>query len=333
MYRDFTDLLADPLTGEPLRLTVAREHHGRVLAGTLDSSTGRYPIVDGIPRFVDAPAADRRAARSYTDSFGYQWTTWPRLQFEGENTGTRMAGYTRGMWEAVTGMTARLADRVVLDVGCGSGRFVDVARAKGARVIGVDASAAVEAAARSFAEDPGVCIVQGDALHLPIRSAAVDGAFSIGVLHHTPDPAHGVREAARVLAPGGWLAISVYTKGGFYDTPVVHAWRRLFRRLWRYAGHRPPLAYAYSVVYTTRLLRPVPVVGRLAGAALGRCCPSKDLPDRQWALLDTFDAVTPQYQSAHECHEVFAWLRRAGLIDIEPTPHGPTSFRGWKARA
>lgn len=319
MHRDFTQYFADPVTKEPLHLTIARERHGRVIEGAFESSIARYPIVNGIPRFVDPQATQ------YASSFGYQWTRWPRLQFESENAGKVMEGYTRRMWEAITGMTGpAAADQVVLDIGCGPGRFVDVARAKGARVIGIDYSGAVEPAARSFAHDPGVCICQGDALHLPIRSASMDGIFTIGALHHTPDPACGVREAAAALAPDGWFAISVYSAGGFYNTRMVQAWRRLFVRLWPYAGHVPPLVYAHLVVRAARVLRYLPPTDRVLNAL----CPSKHLADIDWSVLDTFDSVTPSHQSAHTCHEVFTWLKRAGLHDIEPTTWAPTSFRG-----
>jgi SAM-dependent methyltransferase len=321
MHRDFADFFVDPLTHEPLALEVTRERAGNVLDGRFVSPTGSYPIVDGIPRFVD------HQTPAYADSFGYQWTRWPRVQFESENQGLPMEGYTQGMWETITGRSGSIApDTVVLDIGCGPGRFVDVARRKGARVIGLDYSRAVDAAARAFADDPRVCLCQADALNLPLRTSSLQGAFSIGVLHHTPRPSRGVLEAARVVEPGGWLAIAVYGKGGYYDARNVHAWRRTFARLWRRCGHYPPLVYTYTAVYLRRLLRPLPLVNRPVQLLL----PSKELPDLTWSLVDTFDSVTPSYQSAHECHEVFAWLRQAGLREIEPTRWGPTSFRGVK---
>jgi SAM-dependent methyltransferase len=321
MHRDFAEYFVDPDTKEPLRLEVTRAAHRQVIEGAFVSSTASYPIVNGIPRFVD------RHADAYARSFAYQWTKWPTVQFEGENAGKPMEGYTRRMWESITGMqNGSVADRVVLDIGCGSGRFVDVARLKGAKVIGIDYSLAVDAAARQFADDPGVCICQADALKLPLRTGSMHGAFSIGVLHHTPQPSRGVEEAARVLAPGGWFAVAVYGKGGYYDSRAVQAWRRAFARLWRTCGHYPPLLYTYAIVYLVRLLRPLPLVCRPVHAVF----PSKDLPDLTWSLVDTFDSVTPSYQWAHECHEVFAWLKQAGLCEIEPTRWGPTSFRGIK---
>jgi SAM-dependent methyltransferase len=325
MHRDFAKYLVDPHTKAPLTLEISREdaRTGDVLEGRLVSETSRaqYPIVNGIPRFVDHRAPE------YAASFGYQWTRWPSVQFESRNIGKPMEGYTRHMWEAITGMTdGRIRDRVILDIGCGPGRFIDIARLKGAKVIGIDYSLAVEAAATQFKDDPDVCICQADAMNLPIATGSVEGAFSIGVLHHTPQPSRGVDEAARVVVPGGWLAIAVYNKGGYYDARMVNAWRRTFARLWNTFGHYPPLFYTYATVYLHRLLGPMKFLTRPIDAVF----PSMYFPDLTWSLVDTFDSVTPCYQSAHECHEVFAWLKHAGLCDIEPTHWGPTSFRGVK---
>ncbi len=77
-------------------------------------------------------------------------------------------------------------------MGCVSGRFIDVVRKKGGVGIGVDFSSAVEAAAHNFKKDDDVCICQTDALNLPIQKNCVDGAFSIGVLHHSPQPGAGL---------------------------------------------------------------------------------------------------------------------------------------------
>jgi ubiquinone/menaquinone biosynthesis C-methylase UbiE len=70
-------------------------------------------------------------------------------------------------------------------------------RAKNARVFGIDYSAAMEVAEQNFKHNPDVCICQADALILPLKPQTLDGAFSIGVLHHTPNPQRGVEQAFR----------------------------------------------------------------------------------------------------------------------------------------
>lgn len=321
MHRDFLPYLCDPHTREPLELTVIEERGGRVLTGTLRSSTASYPIVRGIPRF-----AGYDDSANYTGSFSYQWQKWSRIQFDGENVGGPMANYTGAMWDRICGTAGKdLTGKVLVDIGCGPGRFIDVARRRGARVIGLDLSGAVEAAQENFAGDPAVLICQADVLHPPVVAAAMDGAYSIGVLHHTPDPREGFRHMAALVKPGGNVAVCVYTKGGYYDFPTVKAWRTLFKALWPVLQHRPPLAYAWLAANVIQpLTRSIPILGQAVRLLLPYC----PLPDRRWTLLDTFDSVTPSYQSAHETYEVFSWFKSAGLVEVEPSDWGYTAFHG-----
>jgi hypothetical protein len=52
-----------------------------------------YPILRGVPRFVEQ--------ESYSGSFGYEWSRWPRVQFDSENEGGAQAGHTTQMWERI----------------------------------------------------------------------------------------------------------------------------------------------------------------------------------------------------------------------------------------
>lgn len=321
MHIKFLEYLVDPFTHGRLSLEGNVPADGIVLDGFLVSGSNRYPIVRGVPRFVPKS--------NYAESFGWQWNHWSRVQFDSANKGKPMEGYTGRMWHTITATApaTRLDGKMVLDIGCGPGRFVETARTLGATVIGVDYSDAVDAAAKNFANDPDVCIVQADALKLPIASDTLDAAFSIGVLHHTPNPAAGVAEAFRVLRANGWFAVSVYGKGGYYNYPNVQAWRWVHKRLWPLLGEKPALLYTYSTVY---LLGPIARLSRTAGRIAKVPFPFISLPDREWSMLDTFDSVTPSYQSGHESFEVFSWLKASGFELIEPSDWGNTSFRGVK---
>jgi len=320
MHIKFLKFLVDPATKEPLHLEIIKRDGDLIESGVLKSTADEYPIVRGVPRFSGYKFDP------YVASFGYQWKKWSKVQFESENVGQPMQGHTLRMWERITGVQSDLSQQVVLDIGCGSGRFIEIARRKGAGVIGIDYSRAVEAAAENFSDDPDVCVCQADVLRLPIKPSSIDGAFSIGVLHHTPSPFEGIQEAYCTIEPGGWLAISVYGKGGYYDFPSVQAWRRLFNFLWPLFKHYPPLLYSYATVYGLRPIAFLPFFGKAVRLFL----PFVKLPDIRWSLLDTFDSITPSYQSAHESYEVFQWLKKCGFVNIEPTDWGFTSYRGAK---
>ena len=297
-----------------------------VQSGELVSPSGRrYPIIRGIPRFVDV--------EHYASSFGFEWNRWPRVQFESENVGRPMAGHTTRMWEIITGADeGQLQGQTIVEFGCGPGRFLDVVRRKGGKAIGIDLSLAVEAARNNFAEDPDVLIVQGDMLNPPFRDNAFDGGFTIGVLHHTPAPSSGLKSLVRSVHPGGWVACCVYPKGEFYDYPSVARFRRLNRRLKTVLGYQPALAYAYFAAY---LLAPVssrasrvPGLRRLIGYLERNWLVSLYLPDVRWRFLDTFDAITPEIASTHTEEEVIGWMEEAGCRDIQKTTWCDTSMIG-----
>jgi SAM-dependent methyltransferase len=95
---------------------------------------------------------------------------------------------------------------VVADLGCGAGHVAALVAPFVARVIGVDASPEMLAAAQD-AVPANVVLRQGTLESLPIGDAEVDLALLVLVLHHVPDPARALSEAARVLKPSGRLVV------------------------------------------------------------------------------------------------------------------------------
>jgi len=328
MHGKFLDLLCCPETGELLKLNSGETlPGGDIISGTLVSLSGRqYPIVRGVPRFIDR--------EEYVSSFGYEWNRWARLQFDSENDGKPMAGHSTRMWEAITKAgDDRVQGKTIVEFGCGSGRFLDVVRRKGGVAVGVDMSLAVESARNNFVDDPDVLIVQADILNPPFRSGTFDGGYAIGVLHHTPDPSTGLHSLARTVKPGGWVACVVYSRQGFYGYSSVARFRTLLNWVKPLLGYYPALIYAYFSAYFI-----APLFAR--GKRLGIVNPflkyleenwvvSLDyLPDLRWRVLDTFDAITPRIASTHTSDEVQEWMRSAGCIDVRAADWGDTSVVG-----
>lgn len=301
--------LCDPETREDLIVENASTVGNEIVSGVLVSPSNRYPIINGIPRFVTDDG--------YSDNFGYQWNRWARVQFEDQNLNGPMRQHTTNMFKKISGFTSEVLNgKTVLDMGCGPGRFTDVAANMGATVIALDYSSAIDAAKENFNEmGSDILFVQGDALKLPIKSNSLDFVFSIGVLHHTPSPESGVREACRVLSPGGEFAIRVYGFGarGFYTFPTVKMWRFIFQVLKPLFKHYPPLIYSYVFgtigFYLGKIWRPLSYPLRLV-------FPTAWEPDYRWAILDTFDAIFTSFQSGHTPEEVDSWLRQSGFIVV-----------------
>lgn len=105
-----------------------------------------------------------------------------------------------------------LRDRDVLEIGCGSGVHARLLAEAGARLTAVDLTAEAVAMTRRRLElhGLGATVLEADAEQLPFADASFDFVWSWGVIHHSQDTERVVAEIARVLRPGGRLALMVY---------------------------------------------------------------------------------------------------------------------------
>ncbi|MDT7844889.1 class I SAM-dependent methyltransferase [Streptomyces justiciae] len=110
---------------------------------------------------------------------------------------------------AVAELGLREGDRV-LDAGCGTGRALTPLRAAvgpSGAVLGADLTPAMLQAAVRAGRDRDGQLLLADVAALPLRSSSLDAVFGAGLISHLPDPAENLRELARVVRPGGTLAL------------------------------------------------------------------------------------------------------------------------------
>ncbi|MFD9430863.1 class I SAM-dependent methyltransferase [Streptomyces sp. NPDC060002] len=110
---------------------------------------------------------------------------------------------------AVGHLGLRAGDRV-LDAGCGTGRALTPLRAAvgpSGVVVGADLTPDMLTAAVRAGRDGAGRLMLADVTALPFRSASLDAVFAAGLIAHLPRPAENLRELARVVRPGGTLAL------------------------------------------------------------------------------------------------------------------------------
>jgi SAM-dependent methyltransferase len=194
--------LVCPSCESSLDLSVTKIDDGEIIEGELrcTSCSSSFPITSGIPRFANLEHVES-AKRATAAGFGWQWQHFTQ---EDERYAEQFLG-----WIApVTPEFFR--DKVVLEGGCGKGRHTQLAARWGARdVIGIDLSVAVETASAATRSLPNAHIIQADIYHLPL-GRKFDYAFSVGVLHHLPDPRAGFHALASKVKRGGHVSAWIY---------------------------------------------------------------------------------------------------------------------------
>jgi SAM-dependent methyltransferase len=128
-----------------------------------------------------------------------------------------------------------------LDVGCGSGAALGVARSLGWHVAGIEPDAAAAQKARAFADELHVC----DALAASPGSGRFDVVTTLHVLEHVPDPVRLLRRMLDWLAPGGLLIVEVPNAGGLGAALFGGAWSGL--ELPRHLSHFSPATLRRAV--------------------------------------------------------------------------------------
>lgn len=192
MNENLLERLCCPQTGQRLWLESADSVEG--IEGWLVSQDGhnRYPIRNGIPRFVPET--------NYADNFGLQWNHFAKTQLDSHSGHPISADR---FWKATGWNPNEMKDRWVLDVGCGSGRFAEIALSTGAQVVALDYSSAVDACWANLKHHPNLHVVQGDIYALPFVPESFDFVYSLGVLQHTPDVARAFAALPLMVAWGG----------------------------------------------------------------------------------------------------------------------------------
>lgn len=245
-----------------------------------------FPVQRGVPRL---------AGESYAASFGRQWNRYDVERPEEDEATFRVK----------TGVDASELDgKLVLDAGCGGGRYSKLVARHGARVIGVDLSTAVDKAAALCAGLPNASIVQADLLDLPLVEGVFDFAFSIGVLHHSPDARRAFAQVARRVKPGGRLAVWLYRR----NTPPQEVLNTALRTI----STRLPARVLEPLCVGASVLGSVPVVNK----TLNKVVNFSNHPDWTLRVCDTFDWYAPKYQSHHTVEELKRWFIEEGFEDL-----------------
>ena len=238
--------------------------------------------------------------------FGEQWTTYV------DNSGYYGSAALFDDVFAPFLSATDLRHKTIAEIGSGTGRWVRVFLDAGAaHVIALEPSAAIDVLERSFADAAErVELVHAPGDRLPAR-ADRDFVFSIGVLHHIPDPDPVCRAARAALKPGGVFGVWLYGREG--NAAYLAAFRAL-HGITRRLPHRAlaavarVLGWALDAYIAACSILPLPLRGYMTNV-LAKLSRAK-------RRLVIYDQLNPAYAKYYTRREAQALLERAAFEDV-----------------
>jgi len=279
MKVQFLDILRCPACRGKLDLRILSKDANEVMEGILNCSCNEwYPIINGVPRMLtgelrgdysellnkhelqfplkpgDGIASGANSSDLRTqDSFGFEWIRYNRFGWEeGCNNLDlqdkeyidleHLSQHSSITLERKTLLSVMdYVDKIVLDCGCGNGRYLNIVRENASCAVGMDLSEAVVSAFENIGRCGNVHIVQADVFKPPFMKNSFDLSYTIGVLHHTSNAHKAFVCLSSLIADGGTLSVHVYHKGNI-------VWE-LFDRLSREITTRLPLKLLWYIMY------------------------------------------------------------------------------------
>jgi len=287
---------------------------GEIVEGMLQCSGCRAtaPIVRHIPRFV--------ASESYASSFGFQWNRFDQIQVDSVMNND----LSRDRFYKTTGWPPKLSGERILEAGCGSGRFTELALETGAEVFSFDLSSAVEAAWRNNSSSPKLTVLQASIYQIPLRKRMFDKIFCMGVLQHCPDVRGAFLSLVPFLKPGGEIVIDVYEKSSGFP-PLKYLVRPLVKPLGAKGIYYLLSCMIPPAFELKKALCKIPAVGPRIGSLIpigalshaerGLHYTAKQL--KQVKILSALDMLSPVYDQPQRVEDVRAWFEEAGFHDVE----------------
>ncbi len=344
MKLSYFKYLSDPTENKELILKVFNRDEDEVVDGVLLGKSSWYPVIGGIPRMLTGQEKIDILQRKYSflnkyknilppnivsewkrvvkdtkqkssfekhqrktaDSFAYEWTNiYKENTFEKNNFYHFLSPFIK---------QNDFKGKVTLDIGCGSGRFTKWAALGGAKVaFGVDLGDSVEVAYEMTKSYVNVAIVQADIYALPLKDE-IDIAYSIGVLHHIPEPKEGFKKLIKVLKKNGKMLIWVYSRRNNNRAIYLYEPLRVISRL-------IPKPILYKLCY-------IPATIVHLWNIFCKSLKLKKMPffyyenfSFNMKLNDAFDVLATPKSNYYYSEEIEKWFKEAKLNNIKSFEH------------
>jgi len=332
MRESLLKYLVCPVCGHELKLDVFYCKGNEIIEGILHCPCyQKFPIIAGVPRVLSdglreelpqlypeffnrhSELFNTKGKSDKTDLNGRKKETMNRFGYEWSHFSEYNCDNFKPFIEPLP--VDYFRGKIGLDIGCGAGRHAMQASQSGAEIIAIDLSQAVDVAQRNNTENKLVHIIQADIYNLPLKPRMFDFIYSLGVLHHLPEPENGYQALTAFLKEGGALFIWLY----------AFSPRKIALEILRAAAQRLSndnirrMAYLCNLIdygiciNFYRLLAALPIVGVM----MERFAPLriKEYANHGFRIsyTDWFDRLSAPITNYYKENEVHQWLRRSGL--------------------
>ena len=287
-------------------------------------SNKKYKIKNNIPRFC--------SEENYTESFGFQWNKFDNTQIDSfSNTDLSHQRF----WAETNWDPKKLNNLNVLEIGSGAGRFTEVfLNSTSCNLYSIDYSIAVEANLRNNKNFKSRLILsQASIYQIPFKNNSFDKIFCFGVLQHTPSFRKSISALVSKVKLNGEIVIDFYPYKGFYTKinskyilrPIT---KRIPKNLLLFLIQKsvPLSLFIFDILNKLKLgflIRFLPITDV-------RGFP-KNLNNNQrieWAIMDTFDALSPEFDNPQRLNKVIKMFEESGC---QVTFGGLVKFKGGSA--
>jgi SAM-dependent methyltransferase len=343
-------LLVCPVCRRPLSTLATFDERNAVLGHPAGDCRERYPVIDDLPRLLAGQRARDRLYREhdewFSDAAASVWFPTTSLTNRPSSIGEAVVARFDREWATFADVgtdeqskifelyfdliprVALGAGAVVLDAGCGAGRWAVQVASRGSRVVALDAGQSVELAHRN-GRPWGVQCVQGDVTKLPFASASFDVVYSLGVLHHVDATEEAATELVRALRPGGHCLIYLYyaldNRG-----PVFRMIYRLVDLVRRVLSRSPqavvgPISDMIAALVYLPLARTSRTLRRLRFPRLASALPLSSYADRSFRTMrnDSLDRFGTRLEKRFTRSDIVRLMERAGLEDVRVAASAP----------
>lgn len=153
----------------------------------------------------------KKLKKSNIKYFGHEWVHFDRHGFDDKTYNKKFE--KKIFHEKTLLRKSEIKGKLILDAGCGNGRYTYQALNCGAEVVGFDLGPGVESAYNNTKQFKKAHIIQTDIFNLPFKKNIFDVVFTIGVIHHTGNSKKALASVLSPLKEKGTIAITCYHKG------------------------------------------------------------------------------------------------------------------------